>query len=275
MTVMRTTTGFISVNNARLYHEIAGDGFPLVLIHAGISDHRMWDDQIAIFAKRYKVVRYDVRGFGRSAMPEGESFSVIEDQRLLLDALGIERACAMGVSMGGGIALNFAIAHPEMVAALVLVASGLPGAPASETVLQRRALINTAVEAGDRLKLLDLMVDLWADGVEHRAPPSVRERVREMFRDNMSLLFLKNVPQQDSPWKAIDRLAEIRAPTLIIVGDRDQPDLLENAELLASGIAGARKVVIPGAAHMVNMERPQEFNRIVLDFLTTALDGHD
>lgn len=275
MTVMRTTTGFISVNNARLYHEIAGDGFPLVLIHAGISDHRMWDDQIAVFAKRYKVVRYDVRGFGRSAMPEGEPFSVIEDQRLLLDALGIERACAMGVSMGGGIALNFAIAHPEMVAALVLVASGLPGAPASETVLQRRALINTAVEAGDRLKLLDLMVDLWADGVEHRAPPSVRERVREMFRDNMSLLFLKNVPQQDSPWKAIDRLAEIRAPTLIIVGDRDQPDLLENAELLASGIAGARKVVIPGAAHMVNMERPQEFNRIVLDFLTTALDGHD
>lgn len=140
-------------------------------------------------------------------------------------------------------------------------------------MLQRRALINTAVEAGDRLKVLDLMVDLWADGVEHRAAPSVRERVREMFRDNMSMLFLKNV--QDSPWKAIDRLAEIRAPTLIIVGDRDQPDLLENAELLASGIAGARKVVIPGAAHMVNMERPQEFNQIVLDFLTTALDGHD
>ncbi|MGQ0550445.1 MAG: alpha/beta fold hydrolase [Armatimonadota bacterium] len=261
------TQAFAEVNGARLYYEVAGQGPALVLIHAGIADCRMWDEQVAAFAPRYKVIRYDNRGFGKSKMSH-ESFSVLEDLYQLLRFLDVDRANVLGLSMGGSIALSFTVEHPEMVASLIPVASGLRGYQVSEEVQRRRSRLDAAVATGDASKVVDLMTEVWVDGMGGHAEPTVRERARKLIEGNSGFFFLKGIPHHDPPWKTIDRIAEIRVPTLVVVGDRDQPDILAISDLLHARIRGARKVVIPDAAHLVNMEQAEALNRAVLGFLS-------
>ncbi len=262
------TTGYADVHGARLYYEMRGAGHPLVLVHAGIADSRMWDDQFAVFAEHYRVIRYDIRGFGKSVMPPGSS-STSRDLHGLLQALGVTRTHVVGLSIGGGIAIDFTLQHPEMVSALVLVASGLGGKQPSEEMQRADAAVDAALERGGIDAAVEAENRLWVDGPKRtpeQVDPTVRARVSEM---NGALYRL---PEVDAPRERLDppavgRLGEIHVPTLVIVGDGDVPDVIETADMLAQGIAGARKVVFPDVAHMVTMERPIEFNRIVLDFL--------
>ncbi len=262
------TTGYAAVHGAQIYYETMGAGHPLVFVHAGIADSRMWDDQFAVFAEQYRVIRYDIRGFGKSAMPPGPS-STSGDLHGLLNVLGVAKAHVVGLSIGGGIAIDFTLQHPEMVSALVAVASGLGGtessaemqhADAAVDATRERDGIDAAVEAENRL---------WVDGPKRRPEqvnPSVRARVAEM---NGALYRLPEVdaPRERLAPPAAGRLGEIHVPTLVIVGDGDVSDVIETADMLARGIAGAQKIVVPGVAHMVNMEVPDAFNRAVLDFL--------
>jgi 3-oxoadipate enol-lactonase len=262
------TTGYADVYGARLYYEMMGMGHPLVLIHAGIADSRMWDDQFTDFAEHYRVIRYDIRGFGKSAMPTGSS-STSRDLYGLLTVLGIARAYVVGLSIGGGIAIDFTLRYPEMVSALVLVASGLGGTQPSAEMRRADATVDAALERGGIDAAVEAENRLWVDGPKRtpdQVDPTVRARVSEM---NGALYRLPEVdaPRERLDPPAIGRLGEIHVPTLILVGDGDVPDVIETANLLEQGIAGARKVVFPGVAHMVNMEHPEAFNRIVLNFL--------
>jgi pimeloyl-ACP methyl ester carboxylesterase len=121
-------TGMAEVNGARIYYEVAGEGEPLVLVHAGIADSRMWEGQLPAFADRYRVIRHDMRGFGMTAMVEGP-FSHHEDLRALLDSLDVERAHLVGCSMGGGAVLDFALEYPQSIGNLVLVGSAVISTP--------------------------------------------------------------------------------------------------------------------------------------------------
>lgn len=263
-------TGFAEVNGARLYYEVAGEDHPLVLIHAGIADSRMWNEQWNLFARRYKLVRYDVRGCGRSIPPAGP-FTYYDDLRELLRVLQIDRASLLGVSMGGAIAIEFALQYPEMVDALILVGARAPGMPPSDLLIEAWKEIDSVLQAGDLDRANELELRMWVDG-PHRGPeavdPTVRERVREMNRNNFVVGSEESEAQPLQPF-ASTRLREIRVPTLVIYGDLDQPDILQGGEDLAAGIAEAKKVVMHGTAHMPTMEQPAEFNRVVLDFLST------
>jgi len=266
---MSQQSGFADVNGARLYYEVAGAGEPLTLIHAGIAEQRMWDDQWAVFADQYRVVRYDVRGFGQSAMPAG-IYDHADDLYALLRLLHVEQTHLLAVSMGVGIALDFTLAHPTMVKSLIVVAPGGSSGQPSEAVRQQWAAIDALAQQGDIPGAVELELRMWVDG-PRRAPDqvdrAVRERVREMNLINFQHSLLDQGVPKTPERPAITRLAEITVPTLVIVGDADVADILHNADRLAAGIAGASKVVMPGVAHVPNMERPQEFNRIVLDFL--------
>jgi pimeloyl-ACP methyl ester carboxylesterase len=262
---------FAAVNGARLYYEVAGSGPALTLIHAGIADSRMWDDQFAVFAERFRVVRYDLRGFGQSEMPAGP-YTMRDDLRALLHALGIARTHLIGVSMGGSIALDFTLDFPELVSSLVLVAAGISGSKPSDFLREQWTALEAVMERGDLDAVNELELRLWVDGAG-RTPdqvnPSVRERVRVM---NAGVLANEARNEQGQLARPLDppalgRLDEIAAPTLVIVGTLDVPDILENADLLAAPIPGARKVVLPGVAHLPPLEVPAEFNRLVLDFL--------
>ncbi|NIO68951.1 MAG: alpha/beta fold hydrolase [Anaerolineae bacterium] len=270
-----THAGFAEVNGAKLYYEESGEGHPLLLLHAGVADSRMWDDQFGVFAQHYKVIRYDLRGFGKSAMPPG-LFSSHEDVAGLLDFLNIEKAYVIGQSFGGYIAIDFTLAHPEMVEALILGAPNVSGyEPSSEEVQRFCTEEEEALNRGDLAGATELNLCMWVDG-PNRTPdqvnPAVRERVREMQLHVFSLPEPEGVEEQPLTPPAINRLGEIRVPTLVIVGDQDVPEFLKISDIVVAGIAGAEKVVIPGAAHLPNMEKPKEFNRLVLDFLNRRVE---
>ena len=259
---------FAEVNGARLYYEIAGEGAPLVLVHAGIADGRMWDEQFQVFAQHYRVLRYDRRGFGKTAMVAG-AYSHHRDLYELLKSLQIERATLVGCSQGAKIVVNFTLEHPEMTEALVLVAPALSGFAYTGDMPRQAEQIDLAEEAGDIAQVNELELQIWVDG-PYRTPDQVDAQVRERVRE-MNLIALQTPDglgnEQPLEPAAAGRLAELHTPTLVVVGDLDTPKTLAAAGYLVTHIAGARKVEMTGVAHLPNMERPEEFNRLVLSFL--------
>jgi 3-oxoadipate enol-lactonase len=259
----------VTLNSARIHYERSGSGFPLLLIHAGIADSRMWEPQAKAFANQFDMVRPDLRGFGDSKLPP-VPYSMLADMIALLDYLDIDRAHVVGCSMGGTLAIDFALEHPQRVERLVLGGSGVSGSNLGAVDSAMFADVEAADKAGDMEAVNRAEVRLWVDGPrrpEGSAPAAVRELVLDM---NGRALRTDWDSAQNQPLDppAITRLSEITAPTLVIVGDQDLPHASANADLITSKIAGARTVVIKGAAHLPSLERPEEFNRVLLDFLT-------
>ena len=249
-----------------------------MLLHAGIGDRRLWDTQVDAFAERYRVIRPDLRGFGETPLPSGP-FSYADDVRALLDRLSVEQAAVVGNSFGGRVALDFALGHPERVAALVLVASGVTGREPSAEQAAYDAQEEELLEAGKVEEALELTIRLWVDGPRRgpdAVPAEIRDRVRDMQRRAYEIV-LAAYDEEPYPgpvaWAeppAQERLAEISAPTLVVVGDEDLEEMLAISRDLAREIPGARLTVLAGVAHVPGLERPGEFNRIVLDFLGEA-----
>ena len=270
MTFRPDEHGLLAVPGASLYWESTGTGPPLVLVHAGIADHTMWDDDVPTLAARHRVVTYDCRGYGRSASTD-VAFSNRADITALLDHLGLDRAAVLGCSRGGQIALDFALEQPARVSALVLVAAGLGGFDHDPTP-EELALFDSEEPmwlAKDWAGVSDLDVRLWVDGVGQpadRVPASIRERVRAMSRANYEAEYPGGQPIVLDP-PAAGRLGEVKVPTLIVHGDLDVSAIDAAAEALERGVVWARRVTLPGVAHMVNLERPVEFRGLVLDFL--------
>jgi pimeloyl-ACP methyl ester carboxylesterase len=261
--------GFAEVNDASLYYDVVGNGESLVLVHAGIADRRMWDGQLEAFAERYRVVRYDMRGCGRTETPTGATFSHHDDLRGLLDFLGIERANLLGCSIGARTVIDFALAHPERVRALALVCPSVSGSESDEEPPEEWDELVAADEAGDLDRVSELEVRIWVDG-PYRSPDHVDPAVRDLVRE-MNVIALRNEAglgeERPAQLPAVHRLAEIQAPTLVVAGDVDRPEVGARADLLSRSIPRTQKAVINGTAHVPNMEKPVEFNRILLEFL--------
>lgn len=255
-----------------LYHEVTGTGPAVVLVHEGICDSRMWDPQWASLAGRFRLVRYDMRGFGRSPLPP-EPYSNARDLLDVMDAVGVERATLIGVSLGGRVALEVALAQPDRVSALVLVAPGLPDHEWSPAFKEFGAAEEAAFEQGDMDAAAEVNVRFWVDG-PNRGPdvvdPAIRDLVREMQRRAFELQepTWEQAPEEPLAPDLGARLGEIRQPALVLVGDQDQPDMLAIAERLGRSLPNAESATIADTAHVPSMERPQEFDRLVTDFLS-------
>lgn len=270
------------MNGARLNYEVKGEGPAVVLLHAGIADLRMWDEQVAAWSPKFKVIRYDLRGFGRSSMPEG-FFSHAEDLRGLLDHLGVSRAHVVGISNGGRVAIEFAIRYPLRTAGLVLAAPALGGFEWTDAMVAYGERGDKLAEKGDLDAVVALDLATWVAGPHRKleaVDPAVRERMREMIRGANERWAdqIKGTAQWLDP-PAATRLRTVKAPTLVLVGDKDMADMISIADLIEKRVAGARKVVFPGVAHMLSLERPALFNKMVAEFLERAgglptLKGH-
>ncbi|HYE15579.1 MAG TPA: alpha/beta fold hydrolase, partial [Pyrinomonadaceae bacterium] len=261
-------TGLAEVNGARLWYEEAGRGPAVVLLHGGLVDARLWDDQMLPLSRRYRAVRYDLRGYGKSSAPT-ESFSHVEDLRALLDFLKIDRATLVGLSLGGIVAADFALEHPERVERLVLVGPGLRGdmQPPDKAMEE----VWKAIQDRDDGKVVAAYMGspLYA---AVRAGTTARARLERMLTDNLDGLETLRPGFIKYPEPATaERLGDVRAPTLVVIGDRDGRNLLNIADTLAAKIPGARKAVIRGASHHPPVETPKEFNRILLGFLREPL----
>jgi pimeloyl-ACP methyl ester carboxylesterase len=259
--------GFAPVNGTRLFYEIRGAGPAVVLIHGGQLDCRMWDDQLDAFSRRYRVIRYDVRGYGGSPRP-AVSYSDAEDLAALLDYLEIDKAHLVGLSLGGRIAVDFALGHPKRVGSLTLAGPGLSGYEppgGAESDLRMWEIIKAARDEGP-----DRATALWLED-PFMAPAMGQVRLvpvlRKIARENAHCWLENPVLQRPPKPAAAARLGEIKVPTLLVIGDRDLVQIKATVETLERGIHGAAKVSVPGAGHMVNMESPDVFNQAVLGFL--------
>jgi 3-oxoadipate enol-lactonase len=261
---------FADINGTKIHYDVQGTGEPLVLIHAGIAHLGMWDDQMAAFAQHHRVIRYEVRGWGKSEDPPG-TYTQHDDLRALLQHLNVERAAVLGISNGGHIAIDFALAYPKMVTALIAVAPALSGYEPSfdEATAQKETAVEEAYERGDKALAAELEAQVWVDGpgrTPEQVDADVRRRALEMIRYTFDLPDTDGEELGLEP-PAVGRLAEIQAPTLVIIGDQDVPAMFSIVDLLATNVAAAKKVIVPGVAHFPNMEKPEAFNQIVLDFL--------
>ena len=244
------------------YEDSGGAGEPVVLIPGHSVDRRMWAAQwLALREAGFRVIRYDVRGHGRSSAPDtGYTWPVYAaDLRALLDTLGVAAAHLVGFSMGGGVALQFALDHPARARSLALIDAAVPGFAYS-------AEFADTLEAPERLWLAHPLF-----GGLRRHPATFRV-VREMVLGFPARDYLVDQPEPEGP-EAIDRLGELRMPLLVLVGAEDLPDFRLAAELVAANAPHARLVVVLGAGHLLPLERPDEVNRLLLEFLGAGPKG--
>jgi pimeloyl-ACP methyl ester carboxylesterase len=267
---MTSDRSIAEVNGTRLVYETAGEGPPVIFLHGYTLDMRMWDDQLPAFTPTHRVVRYDLRGFGVSASPVvNEPYTHADDLHAVLTHLGIERAAVVGLSMGGWVALEFALTYPESVHTLILVDSALRGHAWAAALDNMLGTFDSLVGDG-RLaegKSVWLTDPLFACS---QRLPTVAARLEQMVADFGCWDQLNEDPHLPLDPPARERLHDIAAPTLVIVGEQDLADFHDIADRFASEIPNSRKVVLPAAGHMANMDAPEAFNRVVLDFLATV-----
>lgn len=266
-------TARVNVGDAAIHYELTGHGKTIVLIHGAAGDLIIWDDQVAAFAPRYRVLRYDRRGNGKST-GHADPTADPDDLRILLDSLGIRSATVLGLSAGGRTALNFAVAFPDRVEALVLYGSAppagfqpMPPGPPPGAM---------AGEIARRHGLDSLWHFMVAQGLAWVPPnrPDAQERIRQMWSryDGRDLLDPRP-PSGRVPAARVDQLQQIRVPTLVIIGDHERPLNRMVADTLARRIPNARQVVITDGGHGAHFAQPERFNAALMDFLRTVYDS--
>jgi len=264
LAVQADSTRRVPVAGGALAYDEAGRGPAVILLHGAFLDRGTWDHQMPALAARYRTVRYDIRPFGESTVPD-KPYKTTDDLLALLDALKIERAHLVGHSFGGGVAIDFALEHPSRVASLALVNSGVTGAsmPADE---QQQAMQVFISAKESEAKAVDawLALGLWSAS---RARPEVMKSVERITARNAARFRMAAPPFAPITPPALGRLGEIRSPTLVVTGDRDTPGNRAGSESLAKSIPGARFVVIPGADHAIPIGWAKELNEAVVTFL--------
>lgn len=261
----------LQIGSAQLAGERSGEGNSLIFLHAGVADRRMWGHQIAELRDGYHVVAYDRRGFGETTSVD-EAFSHIEDLREGLDQLGISTVSLVGCSQGGRIAIDFTLAYPQRVKALVLIAPAVSGAPAPEAFPKFTQARMEALDEAEKMNELErvnaIEANLWLDG-----PASPDGRVggslRELFLDmNGIALGIPELTKEIEPSSAYERLAVLSLPTFVIWGELDFPHIKERCQYLVDTIPAAKGKEISGTAHLLNLEQPEVINEILRAFLS-------
>jgi 2-hydroxy-6-oxonona-2,4-dienedioate hydrolase len=271
---LKKESGFLTVDQANLYFETAGDGDPLVFIHAGVADSRQWNREFETFSQDYRVLRYDLRGYGKSVPVEGD-FSHLGDLLHFLDAQSISQPMVLiGCSMGGTLAMDFTLEYPERVKRLIMIGSGPSGLDLDVQDHPKAAEAEKAYEAGDLDTLAELEAQIWFDGMgrtSEQVDPQMRALALEMNRLALSHEAKKlgeRKPNIESV--AAERLAEIQIPVLIIVGENDIPYLLAAADYMEEHLSSSQKIIFENAAHLLNMDQPDEFRAVVRSFLSRS-----
>ncbi|WP_173088031.1 alpha/beta hydrolase [Devosia sp. 1635] len=264
----------IEIGQAILAGSELGEGLPVVFLHAGVADSRMWASQMqAVAAAGWHAITYDRRGFGETESPD-EPFSHLDDLEALLDALDIHAAVLVGCSLGGGLALDFALRHPGRIIGLVLLGTSVTGAPWSTSDMEAavEAAEEDAHERGDLDMLNKVQAHQWLDGPRAQSG-RVGGAVRELFLDMNGIALRKPELTQGEPAPEVwSRVGEVAAPTLLLVGDEDFGALIERHDHLSEEMPNAFAAVLEGVAHLPSIERPDLVNTLLLQFLD-AIEG--
>lgn len=262
-------TGRVVVAGSSLFYETAGEGPPVILLHGGNLDRRMWDAEFGYLREHHRVVRYDARGYGRSG-PADTAFSAHDDLLALMRALDIPRAALVGLSLGGRIAIDFTLAHPDMVDRLVLAAPGISGgtwAADGDTLWLLGARLAAARQDSVGVALA------WLESAYIRTALrdfAMSARIRAIVVDNadfwMGLVRHQDLEREAVP-PAAGRLAGLNLPILLLVGSLDTPSIHDIARAIAAEAPQVQRIDLPGIGHMINLEAPSQFRDAVSSFL--------
>jgi pimeloyl-ACP methyl ester carboxylesterase len=275
-----TPSNHFDVPGGSISYDEDGRGPSILLLHEGIADRRMWNREFPLLAREHHVARYDLRGYGGS-LPATTEYSAVRDLGALIDHLGMTQPLIVGPSMGGRIALDLTLAHPESVGALLLIAPGYSGmdydhVPGGKATFERDERLSKAAAdawaAGNLEEATEHVRQLWASALSG----SARELFETMVRENAQEVFGDRSAQQEKREgePAAGRLKEIRVPTRILVGDRDNPAMPHVANFLGRGIPNAQVQLIPGADHLLNLSRPDAFDAALHELVETLPAVH-
>jgi 3-oxoadipate enol-lactonase len=267
-----TISGYVDFNNARIYYEVEGDGAPATLLHAGVAHTRMWDEQVAAWRDRFRCIRYDQRGFGRTVTAD-VPYSNRDDLRAVLDHVGVQSTHLVGLSRGAMIALDVTVETPDRVRSLTWIAGGVRGFDFDDPRLVDVWPEMERLEAAREWEsLVEMETQMWTDGPgqsRDRVDPEIRRRMVAWNMENYSADQQANHPVQPTV-PAAELLKDIDVPLFAMWGTFDELGVLKSGEKLRAEVAGARSHVFEGVAHMVNLERPAEVNRLVADFIESV-----
>jgi pimeloyl-ACP methyl ester carboxylesterase len=262
-------SGYLNVKNGELYYEVKGQGKEtIVFVHDGLVHAEVWENQFSTFAENYRVIRYDRRGYGRSINPD-TTYSNVEDLRAVFDYFKIHKAIVIGMSAGGGLAIDFTLKYPEKISSLILVGAVVSGFSYSEHMLTRGGRL-TLEDYTNQEKLLEYFVkeDPYEIAPENQ---EAREKLWKIMEANPhNIDFSKNRLAEQPERPAVEALNEIHAPALIVVGEYDIPDVFAHAGAIEAGIQHSQKVIIRNAGHLVPFEQPDLFNTQIMNFLNGA-----
>jgi 3-oxoadipate enol-lactonase len=260
----RVGSGYVEVEGGRIFYEAAGHGPAVVMIHDGLLHRETWNAQFASFAASHRVIRWDRRGYGRSESPSAP-FVNLHDLLAVMTALEVEQASLVGCSSGSLLAIEFALDRPDMVSSLILESPIVSGfgfskhfeMPAARGKPARDAPVDQKIEYWTAR-------DPWVMSAEDTA---ARKAMRSLLVENPQNLTGSGSFARWPGWSCMRRLSEIKAPTLIVVGESDIADVHAHAGVIQAGIKGSKRVVLIQSGHLAHFEVSDVFNRLVLDFL--------
>lgn len=270
--MIETTSGVLDLGDGSLYYETAGVGEALVLSHAAFLDSRMFDEQWDLLAQHFRVIRYDMRGYGQSSEARGP-LCRRDDLRRLLEHLSVKHAHFVGCSNGGTIVLDLTLEQPNLALSLTLVGSTPSGFQMQGEPPRYMVEMFDAVQHGDVERANELQIRIWLDGM-FREPEQMDGGLRakalamnhiSVARKTFWTADMQPLNLLDPP--AVNRLSEVSCPVLVVVGALDHPEILRAADLLVEEIGNAQKVVIDAAGHVPSFEHPEAFATLLIDFL--------
>src|SRR5581483_7093056 len=258
----KSSNNYLSVSGSRIYYEECGAGPCIVLLHDGLVHATSWDGIWDTLGKKFHLVRYDRRGYGRSGAPKA-SFSPTEDLAALLAHVQQPRVTLVGCSSGAGLATDFAIEHPDQVEQLILIGPVVHGMATSAHFYARGEKNNAPLRKGD----VKATAENWSK--DHYLIAGNHDTARKtVYEALVQYPHNLNYPGKfEIRSSAVDRLGEIRAPTLILVGAHDIPDVHAYSGALEAGIWGARREVVPDAGHLIALEQPERSGKIITRFV--------
>lgn len=269
---------FAQVNGISIYYEEHGSGFPLVWSHEFAGDYRSWKPQVQFFSRRYRVITYNARGYPPTDVPECiddyTQDQSVDDLKGLLDYLGIELAHIGGLSMGGNVALNFGLTYPALARSLIVAGTG-SGSTDPEVFRKNVTQRAEQMRAGGMESMADYSISPTRVQL-HRKDPIGYEEFRQGLMEHSALgsalTFAGVQGRRPTIFALEERMRALDVPTLIMTGDEDDP-CIETSVFMKRCIPKSGLAVIPQSGHAINLEEPDLFNRLVMDFLTAVEQG--
>ena len=270
---------YVSVDGVNLYYEVTGEGYPLVWAHEFAGDYRSWESQVRFFARRYQVITYNARGYPPSDVPEDVAAysqeQAVEDLRALLAHLGIQQGHIGGLSMGGSLALHFGLTHPQMCRSLIVAAAGSGSVNSEAWKAEAEANAKRFESEGMSVVAADYATGPARIQFQNKDPMGWQE-FHDALAEHSSIgaanTFRGVQINRPSIFDLKERMNRLTVPTLIMIGDEDEP-CVDAAVFMKRNIPTAGLSVLPQSGHTINLEEPDLYNRIVLDFLTAVEAG--